>query len=383
MNKTTYQNAMRQITAEKEEILMKAKQMQAQYNAQNPAPKHGKILRRGMRTGIAAAAALLLCGTVTVGAVNHWDYAAVFSKYFEAKSGEPVYYDFTGMGLDIGQEIVKDDYTVNVNSVLADTGAVYVAYDIRLSDEIKAQLADYTEVYANGGIWCGIIKEGEEGTYSPEMQSINASCDENGIYHAMTILKMDAGTSLADKQLEITPNMMTIHYVTNPEDGTGDHIDLNKNEEFTDERYVYDLSGITVQEGITIPYGKQIPNDSNENIYDTLYLTPFMMRFESQGDISAYENAPKYGMTFTDPDPALYHNDPRFKEVPETYTAVYADGTEIPLKLTDGSAGSMSSRNEETGGYHWVLNVTHFFAAPLDFDGLTAIRVNDTEVPLP
>lgn len=361
---------------------MKAKQMEAQFDAQNKNKIRRHSARRGMLTGLAAAAAVLICGTVTVGAANNWDYAAVFSKYFETKSGEPVYYDFTGMGLDIGQEIVRDDYTVTVNSVLADTGAVYVAYDIKLSDEINAQLADNTEISAYGGILCSITKEGEDGTYSPEMQTSSAGCDENGIYHAMTVLKMDAGTSLADKQLEITPNMMTIDYVTNPEDGTGNHICLNKNEEFTDERYVYDLSGITVQEGVSIPYGKQIPNDSNENIYDTLYLTPFMMRFESQGEISSYESAPKYGMTFTDPDPALYHNDPRFKEVDVTYTAVYADGTEIPLKLTDGSAGSMSSRNEKTGGYHWVLNVTHFFAAPLDFDGLTAIRMNDIVIPV-
>lgn len=362
---------------------MKAKQMEAQFDAQNKNKIRRHSARRGMLTGLAAAAAVLICGAVTVGAANNWDYAAVFSKYFTEKSGGQVYYDFTGMGLDIGQQIIRDDYTLTVNSVLADTGAVYVAYDIRLSDAVQEKVAAYDQVWVDGGISGSVIQEGVQGTFSPEIRNGDARCGEDGIYHGMMIMKMDAGTTLHDKQLEIESSELAVCYTTNPQNGTGEILWLNETErDHPQERYVYDLSGITVQEGVSIPYGKQIPNDSNENIYDTLYLTPFMMRFESQGEISSYESAPQYGMTFTDPDPALYHNDSRFKEVDVTYTAVYADGTEIPLKLTDGSAGAMSSRNEETGGYHWVLNVTHFFAAPLDFDGLTAIRMNDIVIPV-
>ena len=120
---------------------MKAREMQAKYDAAHPARQKE---RHGFRIGIAAAAAVLFCGTVTAGAVSDWDYAALFRKYFSEKTGTEIDYDFSGMGIDIGESYRGEGYTLTVEAVLADQTAVYILYDIALDESVQAQIRRIT-----------------------------------------------------------------------------------------------------------------------------------------------------------------------------------------------------------------------------------------------
>ena len=370
MNKTTYRTAMQQISAEKEEILMKAKQMQAQYDAQNKGTIRQQPSRRGMLTALAAAAALMICGTVTVGAVNDWNYAAVFSKYFSEKSGEQVLYDFSGMGMDIGEVIPGEGFTLTIQSVAADTAAVYVAYDVELSDEIRAEIEPYGDVQISGCVHGGVVKEGETGTYTPHSRGMSGVPDADGVYHFLTVMEMDAGTDLRDKQIEIETGVqqLVISYNFNEEHYDPEPMILS----VPNRRLTYDLADIAVQKGITVPYGGTLPNDANENHFEEMTVTPFMLRFRHDETVGKSDGAPQWGFT------------PGNDEAEVIYTAVYADGTErqIPYDLyNSGGCASLACANGN-GGYDAFIEVSRYFSAPLDLSGLTAIRINDIEIPV-
>ena len=62
-------------------------------------------------------------------------------------------------------------------------------------------------------------------------------------------------------------------------------------------------------------------------------------------------------------------------------TAVYADGTETVLPTDNRCTVYFAQRfgePEEPSGFRFYL----LFDAPLETDGLTALRINDTEIPL-
>ena len=354
---------------------MKAQQIQAQFDAQNTHTVRRHSHRRGMLTAVAAAAALMIGGTMTVGAVNHWDYSAVFSKYFAEKSGEQVSYDFTGMGLDIGEKIEGDGFTMTVQSVLADASNVYIAYDVELSDEFNAIFAAYddAELFVNMASLIEIPGD-EEGRNNEFLNRGGASprpvCDEEGVWHCMEVIAMDFGTGLDGTWLRLVPiderSLLCIGYGYS-EEGKGQRMELSA----PGFELCYDLSGITVQPGMTAHYGGTLPNDANENIFDDLIVTPFMLKFVASGHIGVFDTEPKWGMVWGD------------ERVPVSFTAVYADGTERALiqNTGAGSGGGMSCRNPD-GGYDWEIRREYYIATPFTLDGLTAIRVNGTEIPM-
>lgn len=370
---------MQQISTEKEEILMKAKQIRAQYEAQNKRSIKHRSTRRGMLAGIAAAAAVLVCGTVTVGAINDWNYAAVFSKYFSEKSGEPVYYDFTGMGLDIGQVIECDDFTMTIQSIIADTSAVYVAYDIELSDEINAQIAPYDDAQVHSTLSALVIQDTENGSwqgFGSSGHNLNGFRTDDNIWHCMTVHELDFGTDLSDKQLllQFPSDFYAVgvgyNYPSpNAEDPRGEFLEL-----YTPEtEFRFDLADITVQSGLSVPYGGTLPNDANENIFEEMVVTPFMLSFEIEETLSTTDKSLTWGYVWGD------------DIVPVTYSAIYADGTEIPLSIQDGDnvegiSGSTSYHPNGTSDHK--LSKRCYFTAPLDLDGLVAIRMNDIEIPV-
>ena len=355
---------------------MKAKQIRAQYDAQNGITVKKHKSRRIALTGLAAAAVLLVGGAVTVGAVNDWNYGAVFNRYFTEKSGEPVSFDYTGMGLNIGKEITGDGFTLTVQSVMADSSNVYIAYDIALSREISETVCpdDSTTVslLLDPAIMDGDTMLNRGGSEFPAVRG------DDGIWHGITVIEKDAGTDLNGKQLvlrhiaeqennkEDADKLIFIGYDYNNPDGTCKKMQLSA----PDFDLHFDLSGITVQQGKTLPYGGTLPNDANSNIFDTVTVTPFMLRFESSGTIGVMDSAPKWGMVFDNDAIAV------------SYTAVYADGTELALRrIRNGMNHSMTVRRPD-GRYDWDLVRTYCFDTPFSLDGLTAIRINDTVIPI-
>ena len=89
MNRTTYQKAMQQISASEEEIRMKAKQIQAQYNTNKKIRRSAG--RRKLFAGLAAAAAIMIGGTITVGALNDWNYSSLMNRYFKRVYQKKIY----------------------------------------------------------------------------------------------------------------------------------------------------------------------------------------------------------------------------------------------------------------------------------------------------
>ena len=340
---------------------MKAKELQAQFNVQKQKSvrQHRRGRRRGLLIGFAAAAAVTVGSVVTVGALNNWDYPAVFDRYFSEKSGSPVQYDYTGMGLTIGHVISTDDYTLTVQSVMADTGSVYVAYDIELSDAVKAQVEPYGDALICGGLSGDITDRSGTECYSSTVHGLDAVRSEDGVYHLMMVLDTDKETMLSDKQIQISAEDIYIgyHFV----DGIGEKKELKR----ALDSFTYDLSDITVQPGITVPYGGTLKDDANQNIFDTVTITPFMLRFESEKNVPTLAQKPEWGPVFGEErEKASY-----------PYVAVYADGTEIRLKFRDGHGGSMAMRNDDGSYDTWLVKVV-YFDQPIPMDGLVGIRLS-------
>lgn len=342
---TAYQKMMEQITVDQDTLREKAAQMQAQA-------AHGKI--RQHRTGkhrllriTAAAAAVLVFGTVTVGAVNNWDYKGIFTKYFSSKSEEEIEYDFTGMGIDLGDVIQGDGYTITYDALLADTDSVYLAYHYNLSNDLEQQTA-YPELFADTeNLMADLITaDSEPFEFTGVIGGENAERGTDGAYHGIFRICLKPDTTLQDKQIKVT---------------------------FKGTERTYPLTDITVRKGVHVPYGGTLPNDTNENVFDTMKLTPFTMEFETVRSGSLAK--PLYwGRAYGD------------DVEPLNFTAVYADGTEQPIKLAKGwlysAAAGASLEAGTTDSYTYSLQKSYYFASPVEMEGLTAVRINGTEIPI-
>ncbi len=346
---------------------MKAKQVQAQYETQNSKPVRQNRKHRRILAGFAAAAALAVGGAVTVGAANGWNYGAVFNKYFTEKSGKDVSFDYSGMGLNVGDSVTGEGFSLTVQSVMADTGNVYIAYDIALDDEIKAQIQPGGNETISLMLSPAIMEnETKLNSWCCEMPAL---LGKDGIWHGITFIEMPDGTDLNGKQLQIrhtADRFLIIGYDFDSE-GVGSQIQLNA----PDFNLSYDLSGITVQPGMTVPYGGTLPDDANKNTFNTVTVTPFMLRFESKGTVGSMNSAPKWGMVFGSGRTAV------------SITAVYEDGTVLALnEISDGGNASSQTYCNPDGSYGWEIVKRYCFDTPFSMDGLTAIRINDNEIPM-
>lgn len=364
MKKTAYQNAMRKIAADEAEIRTKAHQIQAQYNAQHPARR----TNRGFRIGLAAAAAVILCGTVTAGAVSDWDYAALFRKYFSDKTGTEISYDFSGMGLDIGQQYEGEGYTLTVQGVIADQNAVYTLYEIALDESVREQTADYAEVVVIGGLSACVIKEDTAGSFSPVDTSDELVQDENGIWHGVRVSLTDPGTDLSDKALEYTSTQVSV--INRNADGTeADYMMLPE----IGEGYpigTVSLADITVQKGIERECSVILPEDRNKIEFTELCLTPMQLSLRKTG--RSYD-------AYSAKNPLILGTDDRIEEAEAVYAVIYADGTELPLEGNRNNS-SVSSRND--GGYDSVTRSSLIFNIPVDLTDVTAVRIGETVIPV-
>ena len=174
----------------------------------------------------------------------------------------------------------------------------------------------------------------------------------------MMVLETDKETTLSDKQIQIKSDNIYIgyHFV----DGIGEKMELKR----ALDSFTYDLSGISVQPGITVPYGGTLKDDANQNIFDTVTITPFMLRFESEKNVPTLAQKPEWAPVFGDEEKATY-----------PYVAVYADGTEIRLKHRDGHGGGTAMRNDD-GSYDTRLTKVVYFDQPIPMDGLVGIRLS-------
>lgn len=359
MKQTVYQKAMQQISADEAEIRSKARQIQAQYNTQHPARR----TNRGFRIGLAAAAAVILCGTVTAGAVSDWDYAALFRKYFSDKTGTEISYDFSGMGLDIGQQYEGEGYTLTVEGVIADTNAVYLLYNIALDESVQAQLADSEKVSIHGGLGGGLSDTGGTGHHEPLNE------DENGVWHGVYTAEIDYGTDLTTKSLDYSSILTVI---------TRDNADSIILPQIGDGHALGEVSlaDITVQKGIRRDCSVILPDDINQVEYSSLYLTPMQLKLTRTDQLSYYQ------LNQSDKNvlPVIRTQDSRTVDeiVSDSCFLIYADGSEQPVQ---GSlqCSSGSTRNE-SGTYDVESGAMMIFRTPIDLEDVTAVRIGETVI---
>ena len=359
MKQTAYQKAMQQISADEAEIRSKARQIQAQYNAQHPARR----TKRGFRIGLAAAAAVILCGTVTAGAVSDWDYAALFRKYFSDRTGTEINYDFSGMGLGIGESYQGEGYTLTVEGVIADTNAVYLLYDIALDESVQAQLADSEKVSIHGGLGGGLSDTGGTGHHEPLNE------DENGVWHGVFTAEIDYGTDLTTKSLDYYPGLVIIgrdnaDSIILPQIGDGHALGE------------VSLADITVQKGIQRDCSVILPDDINQVEYSSLYLTPMQLKLTRTDQLSYYQLNQSDSKVL----PVIRTQDSRTVDeiVSDSCFLIYADGSEQPVQ---GSlqCSSGSTRNE-SGTYDVESGAMMIFRAPIDLAEGTAVRIGETVI---
>ena len=102
------------------------------------AMKTTKHSARKIFTSIAAAAAVLIVGGVTVGAATGWDFLGAFNKVFADRAEDASYVspiDFSKMGKELDHQFEGDGYTLNVRGAAASDQTLFLLYDITFTEE--------------------------------------------------------------------------------------------------------------------------------------------------------------------------------------------------------------------------------------------------------
>lgn len=102
------------------------------------AMKTTKHSARKIFTSIAAAAAVLIVGGVSVGAATGWDFLGAFNKVFADRAEDASYVspiDFSKMGKELDESFVGDGYTLNVRGAAASDQTLFLLYDVTFTEE--------------------------------------------------------------------------------------------------------------------------------------------------------------------------------------------------------------------------------------------------------
>ncbi len=102
------------------------------------AMKTTKHSARKILTSIAAAAAVLIVGGVTVGAATGWDFLGAFNKVFADRAEDASYVspiDFSKMGKELDESFAGDGYTLNVRGAAASDQTLFLLYDVTFTEE--------------------------------------------------------------------------------------------------------------------------------------------------------------------------------------------------------------------------------------------------------
>lgn len=407
MNKKDYQAAMRQIYAEKEELIIKAKQIQARYDEQQNQSSRSIHMKRGWLTGIIAASVLLVCSTFTVGAINNWNYTAVFHKYFSEKSGKKITYDFSDMGMDINESYKQNGYELKLGSVIADANSLYISYNFRLDEEYAMKLPQMNgQIY--GRLLPSMHLKDADGSYIKDGITVSriSKQNEDGSFDCVARHSIDNCSDYSDKTLVVDIGVPayagTLSYMQNTDTSEeGIHTPLPT----SSERHMYSLNGITNIKGITNDNGIRLIDGSYSAYFDSVTVSPLGITFRC-ADIpvtppeSTEPNVKigqgSYGYEFT---PSLCEEEEgaelgaqitHYYPVPAEYrnthlrsvTLVYRDGTELEAELENGIAIGRTKMSE-SGEYDLMdIYAAVDFTTPLSLDNLTAVRINGREMPM-
>ncbi len=122
-----YRNAMDAVTRSKEEIEMKAQDILNMEQERSAPRKRPAVSRKAIAFG--AAAVILAGGTLTVGAVNNWDYAALYRNLMDGDRTT-----FETIGKTVDDHFEGDGWTIDITNMYADSNSFYMLYDLTLDE---------------------------------------------------------------------------------------------------------------------------------------------------------------------------------------------------------------------------------------------------------
>ncbi len=102
------------------------------------AMKTTRTSTRKIFTSIAAAAAVLMIGGVSVGAATGWSFTGAFDKLFADRAQDASYVspiDFSKMGKELDESFEGDGYTLNVRGAAASDQTLFLLYDVTFTEE--------------------------------------------------------------------------------------------------------------------------------------------------------------------------------------------------------------------------------------------------------
>ena len=399
---------------------MKAQQIQAQFEEQSPKKirKHGRNTRR-LLAGLAAAAAVMIGGTVTVGALNGWDYSSLFNRWFRSQDSTYEDFDFTGMGTDINEEIALDGFSMTIQSVVAEANAVHLIYNCRLDPEYEAQLPQNGEAIYAICMPDIDVRDGEGNSYSADTETgIPLTQNADGSFDGMQTMGLRGCQDFSDKTLVISNGFWmtagTMDYLSAPPDTEPrtDGVQTPIPEQL--QEYTYSLEGITVRKGVTNDSGVTLSDNGISAPFDSVSVSPLRISFrkadvpiepvtssepgvmvgaglygfqsqffdENGQEITdncmpsdVPEDVPEYA--YSDPAPEMYQN-----ICIHSLTLIYSDGTEQDAVLYCAE-GYGKTKLGSSGHYDLMdIEMSADFRKPVSTDHLTAIRVNGTEIPM-
>ena len=365
--------------------------------------------RRRLFAGLAAAAAVMIGGTVTAGALNSWNYSGLINRYFRIQNSVSESYedfDFAGMGLDFNDVMDADGYTMLFQSVVADVNAVHVLCNFRMDPEYEAQFPQSDEPLLGSCMPRVRIKDtAGEFADNGTLWATQMPQNEDGSFDCMvTIGLKDYCTTLSDLMLEITPDGYA-------EVGTREAFCTNENlvhtpyaTDMPNEPHVYSLAGISVLPNCHADGGVTLQYENGAAEFDSVTVSPMEILFRAS-DVpvipatttnpgvrigSGYYGVGKsYVADWKEPESesVIPEYEPKYEEsdpVPEAYremslesvALIYTDGTEQDAEIYLVSGGGRTKCSAP--GVYDLMDIKYAasFAQPYSVEGLTAVRVN-------
>lgn len=366
-----------------------------QFSAAKEEPQMKKQIRHttkhGMLTGIAAAAAVLICGTVTVGAIADWHYTDIFSRMFSERTGTESSFDLTGFGKDLGEVFTGEHFTLTLTSLLADDYTVLAEYELELDDTYsKRPDEEYFEPHVYMDFYGE--KDGKAIDFMEQGESSGEWVDETGSYHGYFRLGFPdqqwSGAELYCILDAIAVNRSNPAYISN--EATPDVC-------FIENRYIYELENrrywktledvpesVDVRELGTVDCAYEMQQIKLEapavihnanKIRDEFWyaaVSPISLMLTEEAGTMRNSLANRYHGS-----DQLCLNTPEiwYGRSDGTFTVTYKDGTEAPV--------ACEAQRERFGSqYFGDVFITFYFDQPIDLESVDHFTFNETVIPV-
>ncbi len=366
---------------------MKAQQIQAQFDSgtRSSIRKHG---RKRLLCAIAAAAAIVMIGgTLTVGAINDWNYNSLMNNYFNKWFGAKSDYDFEGQGIDIKDTFVTDDYQLTVKSAVFNADMYYVFYDFIFTGELAEQVdAIGEDASVDIAPYAEILVPGQKPQYGHVCYTGTIFRNEEGVYEIMQEYPFphESGKDFSALQLAVTPGRIGVKRIVNHEKLEpvfSNDWEFEKALDTAPETLfrtysldpVENAPGIYLEMPVTLDIPSVVPDVPDKPFtFDSISVTPTGLRLyytaENDTEEEREQNSRVSLTNF-----ATYFNDTKLR-------LIYDSGKKITLR--GPLRGGTSSTELGDDGKLKSCEITAEFEVPVSTEGLTEIRFNHNSIIL-